>query len=376
MSNWNDKQKEIAEKEMQHIEDENRKDGTEEIQDEKPTTETVSTDGLGYKPCAYCGAKPVVEIKKEELKGRDCDSVKMEANCPNCPQNFVLRIFEHEICKPLSENELMKDWNDAQNDFEKLKAESVEDCDEYDDSDDNEDSEEQKQDAPLTFGVKTDRDGYEKCPKCGCYPIVSLKDGTKDFALVRCPMCDNTLTVKFDETTTESMLQKAWSRMAYAVGRIMMIRDEDKGTGNSKEDKQDFGYEIGATMEIREEPNGEKKKYVILPKSPVATDLMEQQKQNEMDDTARKRDSQAKISDMCDRLKNLLLEKNRKYGDSALNPCRVFSKSDAVEQLKVRMDDKLSRIRNAQSDEDEDVYMDLAGYLVLMMVAREDKRRK
>ena len=84
-------------------------------------------------------------------------------------------------------------------------------------------------------------------------------------------------------------------------------------------------------------------------------------------------ESQAKIALKCDEIKEMLLEKNRKYGNSALEPCRVFSKADAVEQIKVRMDDKLSRIRSSQSDEDEDVWMDLAGYLVLMMVAREQR---
>ena len=85
--------------------------------------------------------------------------------------------------------------------------------------------------------------------------------------------------------------------------------------------------------------------------------------------------SQKKIAETCDAIKNLLLEKNRKYGDSALNPVRVFSKADTVEQIKVRMDDKLSRIRNEQGDEDEDVYMDLAGYLVLMLIAKEEQKK-
>lgn len=87
-------------------------------------------------------------------------------------------------------------------------------------------------------------------------------------------------------------------------------------------------------------------------------------------------DSQKKIAETCDAIKNLLLEKNRKYGDSALNPVRVFSKADKVEQIKVRMDDKLSRIKNEQGDEDEDVYMDLAGYLVLMLIAKEEQKQK
>ena len=72
-------------------------------------------------------------------------------------------------------------------------------------------------------------------------------------------------------------------------------------------------------------------------------------------------------------IETLLLEKNRKYGDSALNPCRIFSKADAVEQIKVRIDDKLKRLQNEQNDEDEDVVKDLVGYLVLLMIAQDNK---
>lgn len=78
------------------------------------------------------------------------------------------------------------------------------------------------------------------------------------------------------------------------------------------------------------------------------------------------------IAAKCDALKAMLLEKNRKYGNSALNPCRIFSKASAVEQIKVRIDDKLSRIRNRAGDEDEDTLMDLAGYLVLLMIKRDE----
>lgn len=80
--------------------------------------------------------------------------------------------------------------------------------------------------------------------------------------------------------------------------------------------------------------------------------------------------SQQDIAQICDEIRELLLEKNRKYGDSALNPMRVFSKASTMEQLKVRLDDKLSRLRNAQDDEDEDVVSDLIGYLVLFKVAQ------
>jgi hypothetical protein len=76
------------------------------------------------------------------------------------------------------------------------------------------------------------------------------------------------------------------------------------------------------------------------------------------------------IEKECDAIKELLLEKNRKYGNSALSPLRIFSKADCIEQINVRIDDKLSRIKNAQDDEDEDVEKDLIGYMILKRVAK------
>lgn len=68
-------------------------------------------------------------------------------------------------------------------------------------------------------------------------------------------------------------------------------------------------------------------------------------------------------------LGNMLLEKNRKYGDSALDPMRVFSRADPVEQIRVRLDDKLSRLARGVG-EDEDVERDVMGYLVLLRIAK------
>lgn len=82
-------------------------------------------------------------------------------------------------------------------------------------------------------------------------------------------------------------------------------------------------------------------------------------------------DTQLQIASVCDDIKELLLEKNRKYGDSALNPNRIFSKADAVEQILVRIDDKLNRIQKGAGllANDEDVVSDLIGYLVLLKIA-------
>jgi hypothetical protein len=80
--------------------------------------------------------------------------------------------------------------------------------------------------------------------------------------------------------------------------------------------------------------------------------------------------SQQKIAATCDAVKSLLLEKNAKYGDSALNPRRIFSRADAVEQILVRVDDKLSRMgATGFVAADEDTLQDLIGYLILLKVA-------
>lgn len=86
-------------------------------------------------------------------------------------------------------------------------------------------------------------------------------------------------------------------------------------------------------------------------------------------------DSQRLITEVCDEIRELLLEKNRRYGDSALNPVRIFSKANPLEQIRVRLDDKLSRLASASEDEDEDVFLDLIGYLVLYRVAQRREAR-
>ena len=81
-------------------------------------------------------------------------------------------------------------------------------------------------------------------------------------------------------------------------------------------------------------------------------------------------DFDKKLEVTLDTIREMLLEKNRKYGNSALEPIRVFSKADFLEQIAVRMDDKLSRIKSAQEDDLEDAKLDLIGYLVLEMIAK------
>ena len=75
------------------------------------------------------------------------------------------------------------------------------------------------------------------------------------------------------------------------------------------------------------------------------------------------------VATILTNLERLLIAKNNKYGNSALEPVRVFSKASPTEQILVRLDDKLSRLRTQSIDEDEDVLEDMLGYLVLLKIA-------
>ena len=72
----------------------------------------------------------------------------------------------------------------------------------------------------------------------------------------------------------------------------------------------------------------------------------------------------------CENIKQMLLQKNRAYGNSFADPVRIFSQVSPEEGLNIRIDDKLSRIARGQSA-GEDAELDLIGYLVLKRVLRQ-----
>lgn len=90
-------------------------------------------------------------------------------------------------------------------------------------------------------------------------------------------------------------------------------------------------------------------------------------------DTAYEAPNAEAILGVCLGVARFLMHKNKAYGDSALKPMRVFSKASPIEQLRVRMDDKISRLSRGESA-GEDAELDLLGYLVLLLVARAEKK--
>lgn len=84
-----------------------------------------------------------------------------------------------------------------------------------------------------------------------------------------------------------------------------------------------------------------------------------------------------KLDEQLQEIRRFLIEKNKKYGSSALEPIRIFSKCDKIEAIKVRIDDKLSRIKlgNIEDDANSDSITDMLGYLLILKIAiRESKK--
>lgn len=87
-------------------------------------------------------------------------------------------------------------------------------------------------------------------------------------------------------------------------------------------------------------------------------------------------DTQEKINTFGSEMTKLLIEKNKRYGNSALEPLGIFTKhlgvhnTAGINTILVRLDDKLSRIKNSDDIRKNDI-IDLIGYLQLLAVGKE-----
>lgn len=67
----------------------------------------------------------------------------------------------------------------------------------------------------------------------------------------------------------------------------------------------------------------------------------------------------------------VLKKKNEKYGDSALNPNKIFSKLEADNSILIRLDDKMNRIINADELRLND-FFDVMGYMWLYILTKPE----
>ena len=78
------------------------------------------------------------------------------------------------------------------------------------------------------------------------------------------------------------------------------------------------------------------------------------------------------INRVCNATRDLLLKKNRAYGDSALTPISIFGTGNPIVSIGARMDDKLARLKTlGVGAQTIDTLYDLHGYLTLLLIAIE-----
>lgn len=80
-------------------------------------------------------------------------------------------------------------------------------------------------------------------------------------------------------------------------------------------------------------------------------------------------DFEKQVREQCDGIARMLIEKSKAYGSSWRDPLRIFSRALPAEQLRVRIDDKLSRIARGSEYVGDDTVLDLIGYLILYRIA-------
>ena len=151
-----------------------------------------------------------------------------------------------------------------------------------------------------------------------------------------------------------------------------------------RKEKEEMANKIGFKMQTKEEKEKQKKfkewqkkhpdySDVKIPKKAVKVKNTKPYGEVGIDDSKlfsenNLTESQKKITEVCDSMKDLLLYKNQKYGDSALNPNNIFYKGDATNSIKIRLDDKVGRIKNSEETRINDV-ADIIGYCTLLLVS-------
>lgn len=83
-------------------------------------------------------------------------------------------------------------------------------------------------------------------------------------------------------------------------------------------------------------------------------------------------DTQNKIKNLCDKISEILIYKNKMYGNSILEPKQIFYKGGYVDNILMRLDDKIGRIANTTGGNPIRVndIVDIIGYLVLLLIAK------
>ena len=84
---------------------------------------------------------------------------------------------------------------------------------------------------------------------------------------------------------------------------------------------------------------------------------------------------QEEIRKKCDKIRDLLIEKNKSYGNSVFDKGVLFN-VDPMYAIQARINDKLNRIKSKETYMSENDLMDLTGYLILLQVYMDEVDRR
>ena len=76
------------------------------------------------------------------------------------------------------------------------------------------------------------------------------------------------------------------------------------------------------------------------------------------------------LNSILNSIGKFLKEKNKRYGNSALEPSNMFFKGNSEEGIRIRIDDKLKRIKNSEVLRKNDI-VDLIGYLIILCITKK-----
>jgi hypothetical protein len=182
------------------------------------------------------------------------------------------------------------------------------------------------------------------------------------------PGCRNTAPRESDGYCHQHQLTKiSITRCSLTQGCIVKrshFKDECRTVRNESSDRPMTPADMLLPDPLPERDALSPTEHVAVPPSP-RTPTIPSQHRIEAPDT------QQMIREECDAIREMLLAKNLAYGNSALEPVRIFSRASPVEQILVRIDDKLSRLSKGHEYADEDTIQDLIGYFVLLRIARK-----
>ena len=84
---------------------------------------------------------------------------------------------------------------------------------------------------------------------------------------------------------------------------------------------------------------------------------------------------QDEIRKKCNEIRDLLIEKNKSYGNSVFDRGVLFD-VDPMYAIQARINDKLNRVKSKETYMSENDLMDLTGYLILLQVHMDEVNKR